>query len=93
MMNRDIRKIARWAEQNGYRVEDTARGYTRFFDPLNRYVVTYPATPSNPRRRMADLMTALKKSGLEMPPPSKSEQRARRAEPASKTEECGDAER
>ncbi len=62
----------------GLTVEDDAKGYTRFFDPRGAYVAYYPATPSNPRRRMADLQVALRKAGLQVPPPSKSEQRSRR---------------
>jgi hypothetical protein len=38
----------------------------------------YPATPSNPRRRMAELEVDLRKHGLQVPPPSKKEQRATR---------------
>lgn len=50
----------------------------RFYDPEGTYIASYPATPSNPRRRMADLKVALKRAGLQVPPPSKSEQRAQR---------------
>lgn len=77
-MNSDITKLAKWAEKNGYRVEDDTKGYTHFFDPEGNWVSRYPATPSNARRRMADLMVALKKSGLQIPPPSRAEQRAQR---------------
>jgi hypothetical protein len=79
MMHSDIAHIARWARRNGYRVEDDASGYTRFYDPTGNYIVRYPATPSNPRRRMADLVTSLKASGLQIPPPSKKELRAQRS--------------
>lgn len=77
-MNSDIREIAKWAKANGWTVSDDANGYTRFYTPEGAFVVRYPATPSNPRRRMADLFVALKKAGLQIPPPSKSEQRSQR---------------
>ncbi|WP_080606315.1 hypothetical protein [Rhodococcus opacus] len=77
-MNSDIRDLADWATSQGWRVEDTTSGYTQFFDSNGEYIARYPATPSNPRRRMADLHVALKKAGLKVPPPSKKEQRSMR---------------
>jgi hypothetical protein len=77
-MNRAIKKIAKWAQSQGWTVEDDASGYTRFYDLQGNYVARYPATPSNPRRRMAELEGKLNKSGLQLPPPSKKEQRAKR---------------
>ena len=77
-MNRDIKDLADWAKSQGWTVEDTTKGYTQFFDPNGNYIVRYPATPGNPRRRMADLKVALKRAGLQVPPPSKKEQRAAR---------------
>jgi primase-polymerase (primpol)-like protein len=77
-MNRAIKKIAKWAQSQGWTVEDDASGYTRFYDPQGNYVARYPATPSNPRRRMAELEGKLNESGLQLPPPSKKEQRAKR---------------
>lgn len=50
-MNTDIKELAEWARSQGWRVEDTTRGYTRFYDPDGEYIACYPATPSNPRRR------------------------------------------
>lgn len=75
-MNSNIKIIAKWAKSQGRAVNDDASGYTRFFDPEGNYVVRYPATPSSPRRRMADLQVALRKAGLQVPPPSKKEQRS-----------------
>ncbi|RYE39988.1 MAG: hypothetical protein EOP24_42500 [Hyphomicrobiales bacterium] len=77
-MNSDIKDIADWATSQGWTVTDTANGYTQFYAPTGEWVGRYPATPSNPRRRMADLRVALKKAGLQLPPPSKKEQRAMR---------------
>lgn len=77
-MNRDIKDLAEWAQSQGWHVEDDANGYTRFYNPEGEYVVNYPATPSNPRRRMATLQVALKRSGLQVPPPSKKERRSQR---------------
>lgn len=73
-MNSDIKKWADWAASQGWTVKATADGYTQFFNPEGEYVGRYPATPSNPRRRMADLKGALTKAGLPIPPPSKKEQ-------------------
>lgn len=77
-MNTEIAKLAKWAASQGWDVRDDAKGYTRFYNPEGDYIAQYPATPSNPRRRMADLMVALKRAGLQVPPPSKKEQRAMR---------------
>jgi hypothetical protein len=62
----------------GLEVVDDANGYTRFYNPQGVYIARYPATPSNPYRRMRDLLVALKKAGLPWPPPSKKQQRAQR---------------
>jgi hypothetical protein len=86
-MNSDISDWARWAVQNGWTVEDDASGYTKFYDSQEQYVARYPATPSNPRRRMADLKTALKRAGLAIPPPSKKEQRSQRNKDKREKEE------
>lgn len=77
-MNSAIKDLAAWAISQGWTVEDDANGYTRFFDPNGNYITRYPATPSNPYRRMKDVTVALKKAGLQVPPPSKKEQRAHR---------------
>jgi hypothetical protein len=77
-MNRDIKKIVKWARSQGWAVEDDASGHTRFYAPNGDYVVGYPATPSRPARRMAELAVELRKRGLAVPP-SKKEQRAWRA--------------
>jgi len=78
IVNREIKDIASWATRNEWTVVDDMKGYTRFYTPDGDYVARYPATPSNPRRRMADLITKLKKAGLEWPAPSKKVLRARR---------------
>ncbi len=83
-MNSAIRDIAAWARANGWRVEDDASGYTRFFDSSGQYIARYPATPSNPYRRMLDLRTALKAAGLAIPPPSKKQQRSQRRKESGK---------
>ncbi len=53
-------------------------GYRRFYAPNGTYVARYPATPSNPYRRLRDVVTAIRANGLDWPPPSKKEQRAQR---------------
>jgi hypothetical protein len=78
-MNREIKKIAKWARSQAWTVKDDAKGYTHFYDPRGHHAANYPATPSNPRRRMAELEVELRKHGLHVPPPSKKEQRAKRA--------------
>lgn len=77
-MNSDIKDLADWATSQGWDVHDDTKGYTRFYNPDGDYVAYYPATPSNARRRMLDLTVALKKAGLQVPPPSKKEQRSMR---------------
>jgi hypothetical protein len=65
-------------EDLGWKVEVDANGYRRFFNPAGQYVVRYPATPSNPTRRLTEVIVALKAHKVPWPPPSKSEQRAQR---------------
>jgi primase-polymerase (primpol)-like protein len=77
-MNRDIADIAKWAQSQGWAVEDDSKGYTRFYNPQGEYVTNYPATPSRPHRRIQDLKVNLRKAGLPWPPPSKKEQRSQR---------------
>ncbi len=77
-MNSDIKDWADWAESQGWTVKTDGKGYARFYDPDDEYIAQYPATPSNPRRRMKDLQVALKKAGLQIPPPSKKEQKSAR---------------
>lgn len=77
-MNSDIKDLADWAKSQGWTVNDDQSGYTRFCDPQGNYICRYPATPGNPRRRMAELQVALRKAGLQVPPPSKKEQRSQR---------------
>lgn len=77
-VNSAIVEIAKWARSQGWRVEDDASGYTRFYDRDGEYIARYPATPSNERRRMQELIVALRRAGLAWPAPSKKEQRAQR---------------
>jgi hypothetical protein len=77
-MSDDLRDLIRWATQNGWDVRVDSKGYSRFHDPNGNFVAHYPARPSNPYRRMMDLRTALKRAGLQIPPPSKKEQRSNR---------------
>lgn len=79
MMGRedDIEKLIGWAESQGWRVETDGKGYRRFHTPTGDYVGRYPKTPSNPRRRLLDLKTKLKRHGLEIPPPTRHEIRRR----------------
>lgn len=74
----NISDIVEWARSQGWTVQLDTKGYLRFFDPDSNYIVRYPATPSNPRRRRLDVLTAVKKAGLPWPAPSKKEQRAQR---------------
>lgn len=74
----DINKLIAWACSQGWEVRVDAHGYRRFYTPDGTYVVRYPATPSNPRRRLRDVVTVVRAHGLVWPPPSKKEQRAQR---------------
>lgn len=77
-MAEDIDQLIAWARSQGWRIEVDANGYRRFYAPNGTYVVRYPATPSNPRRRLLDVITATRRFGLPWPAPSKKEQRAQR---------------
>lgn len=74
----DIDKLIAWACSQGWTVTVDANGYRRFHTPGGTYVTRYPATPSNPRRRLLDVVTAVRAHGLAWPPPSKKEQRSQR---------------
>jgi len=86
MVNSDIKGLVKWARSQGWTVSDDTKGYTRFHNPQGDYIACYPATPSNARRRMADLEVALRKAGLQVPPPSKKELAAARRRAAEVTE-------
>ncbi|MDN5852961.1 MAG: hypothetical protein L0K86_08955, partial [Actinomycetia bacterium] len=64
MMNTEIKSWAEWAASQGWTVEDNEKGYTHFWTPDGTWAAYYPATPSNPRRRLLDLKVALRKHGL-----------------------------
>ncbi|MGH8922608.1 MAG: hypothetical protein ACRD0H_30440 [Actinomycetes bacterium] len=74
----DIDKLIAWACSQGWTVRTDANGYRRFYAPGGDYVARYPATPSNPQRRLLDVVTAVRAYGLTWPSPSKKEQRAER---------------
>lgn len=74
----DIDRLIDWARSQGWQVKPDTKGYRRFYAPGGDYVGYYPATPSNPRRRLADIVTAVRRAGLAWPPPSRKEQRAAR---------------
>ena len=78
----DIDGVIKWAESQGFEVRRDTKGYRRFYNRNGDYVGFYPATPSNKRRRLMDIVNALKKHGLEWPPPAKGELRARRRKEA-----------
>ena len=77
-MAEDIDRLIDWARSQGWRVDMDRSGYRRFHRPDGTYVVRYPATPSNPRRRLRDVVSAVRMHGLEWPMPSKAELRSRR---------------
>ncbi len=72
----DIDKLVEWACSQGWEIRVDSKGYRRFYRPDGAYVGYYPATPSNPRRRLADIIAAVRRNGLGWPPPSKKERRA-----------------
>ncbi|MDQ0376587.1 hypothetical protein [Amycolatopsis thermophila] len=73
----ELEKLIAWAESQGWTVKTDKKGYRHFYNPAGDWVVRHPATPGNPRRRLAEVQTALKRNGLEVPPPSRAEQRRR----------------
>ena len=76
--DKDLSPLIKWAESQGWEVKTDSNGYRRFYDPEGNYITNYPATPGRPGRRMKELQLALKRAGLQVPPPSKREQRAQR---------------
>ena len=78
MMAEDIEKLIAWARSQGWEVRTDSNGYRRFYRPDGTYVVRYPNSPSNPRRRLRDVITAVRANGLPWPAPSKKERRAQR---------------
>jgi hypothetical protein len=72
---KDLSALIKWAESQGWEVKIDTKGYRRFYDPEGNYVANYPATPGKAWRRMKELQLALKRAGLQIPPPSRREQR------------------
>jgi hypothetical protein len=80
-MDKDLEDIVKWARSQAWDVRTTDDGYVRFYTPAGQYAAQYPATPGRAYRRMKDLKTALRRNGLQVPPPSKKEQRSMRRRP------------
>lgn len=76
--DKELTLLIKWAESQGWEVNTDSNGYRRFYDPEGNYITNYPATPGRSWRRMKELQLALKRAGLQVPPPSKREQRAQR---------------
>jgi hypothetical protein len=72
----DIESVSKWAESQGWEVRIADSGHRRFYDTKGNYITDYPSTPSS-QRRFPNLVAALRRAGLELPPPSKKIQRAR----------------
>jgi len=79
-MNREIKKIARWAQSQGWTVEDDASGHTRFYNPGGSTSPTTRRRRAVRTRRMADLQVKLRKEGLQVPPGRAKRKRAKRAD-------------
>ena len=77
-MAEDIDRVIAWARSQGWPVTTSTDGYRHFWTPDHQWVAKYPATPSNPRRRLTEVIVAIRKAGLEWPPPSRKVQRSRR---------------
>ena len=77
-MAEEIDDVIAWARSQGWEVRTDNKGYRRFHRPDGTYVTSYPATPSRPSRRLADVVAALRRHGLPWPAPSRKEQRAQR---------------
>ena len=66
----DIDKLIKWAQKNGWHVDTNPDGYKYFYPPgSTQWVVRHPNTPSRKGRRFTEVRLALKKHGLEWPPP------------------------
>ena len=68
-MAEDIDKVVAYVRSQGWTVTTTAHGYRHFYDEQGNWITYYPKTPSRPGRRLADVLTSIKKAGLEWPPP------------------------
>ncbi len=77
MVAREIRETAKWAQECGWTVTEASSGHTRFFKPTGEYVVDYPSTASS-QTRLRNTEAALRRAGLELPPPPSSIRRVRR---------------
>ena len=82
-MAEDIDDLVEWVKSQGWRVERDKQGYLRFFTPDEMYVVRYPATPRNKRRRFLAVVVAVRYHGITWPRPSKKEQRSLRGKETS----------
>ena len=75
----DIDELIKHAEQQGWTVDVNSDGYKYFVPPGgSQWVARHPNTPSRKGRRFTEVRLALKRHGLEWPPPSKKELKARR---------------
>ena len=68
-MAEDIDKVEAYVLSQGWRVETKANGYRHFYDEKGNWITYYPKTPGRPQRRLAAVITAIKRAGLEWPPP------------------------
>jgi hypothetical protein len=77
MMAPEITDAVQWARDCGWSVTIATSGHVRFFTPAGRYVVDYPGTASS-QARLRNTIAALRRAGLQWPPPSKKERRSQR---------------
>ena len=68
-LNIYIRPLAHWAESQGWTVLVEPQGATVFYDQEGTYIARYPSDPSNPHRRLTDVLAAMKRAGLPLPGP------------------------
>lgn len=63
MATKEIRKLIRALEAQGWRVEETGSGHYQAYSPNGEDIVTIPGTPSD-HRSMRNTMSRLKRAGF-----------------------------
>lgn len=67
-MDKDIRKILKAAQAQGFEVRTSRKGYPLVYTDDGKFVTKAAQTPSD-RRGQRNLISALRKAGFTWPPP------------------------
>ena len=62
----DFRRIRKAAEDQGFEIKETSRGYLLFFKD-GEFITRYPKTPSS-SRTIKNVLADLRRAGLQYPP-------------------------